>query len=233
MSLTAAEAFAEGLKYADGEGSAQSLTRAKSLLRLLDLNATRFDDDTARAFTQEVYRMYFSSNSGGFVFAKYFKRALEEERIVWGPITKPIRATLTQISVIMCENLESAHQFGHIANSSLEIAYWLAQRIESDHRMEANRLMRTCGKCMSGTFVDAFFWQHYAADPVRCPVLLRPFAEGMLAREGTVAVLAKHLNEAGRTMEVSGQAVKEYRKRQETRRTGQTRRAQNQADSGA
>jgi hypothetical protein len=137
-----------------------------------------------------------------------------------GPREK-VLVLLTEVAALMCGGLNTATQSGHIAGSSMEIAYWLYGEIHWSNPLPADTLLRTCGKSLSGPFIDKFFWDLLGSEDINVKWAATTLAEGMLMEEGAAKVLAAHLTANGRGSTASDCKVESVREQQ--RRYGSLR----------
>ena len=193
----------------------------KLMVDFLDLYSET-SEEQVKDITEEVRQWFFDGNHGAFPMTSCLRQALENRR---HPLSKKgeARVMLVQLRIakIMCDNLESAHGSGHIAGFHMELAYWLAQAIYPEDRIASRRLMRVSGKCLSGKFVDAFFWhlQTEAKGKFGHMVeqLLEALTEGMLQANHPVEMLAQYLRRSGRGKKVSDAAAAAFEERRRER----------------
>lgn len=197
---TFARGFVAGLRKVEGKDDKErNQTRVFELLNVLNTNR-ELDKETICSLVTEVYQRYFQSNSGAFSFASRIKKVLDETGDQFSYIGPMIEIALTQIGVHMCDNLNSAAQMGNMAVWSMDIAFWVAKKLCYTDRIAAERIVRTCGKMLSGHGIDQFFWQLKAAETEDRNLwwAVRALSEGMLVNEGSVAILADRLLASGR-----------------------------------
>lgn len=217
MTFSPAKAFVAGLKRVPGSDKIeQNQARVASFLDLLWLHNESIDEAEARSLTGELYQWYFGSNSGAFCLSRTLQRELSQRQPLKGKARTLVEVALSEVARLMCRNLEIASQIGHIAGANLETAVWLVGEIASD-RMVAKRLMRTCGRGMSGPWVDAFFWKMYHASFAERERFCDPLAEGMLDQEGASDILAARLKRKQRTKAKSDAHVAQFQRERERR----------------
>lgn len=196
MKATFARGFAIGLRQVPGKNVFEkNQTRTKEFLNLLDGDRD-LDDETIRDIVAEVYRHYFQSNCGAFFMAHRLRSAQEEQASGYENIKDKIRVVLTAVLEQMCRNLEMAHQIGEQAGESIDVAFWVAKQVNVDDPIAAARLMRTCGKGLSGEEVDQFFWE--LKEDLRSEWACLALTDGMLYNEGSISILSDYLVAKGR-----------------------------------
>ncbi len=193
------------------------------MISFIDIYST-MPDDMVGDVTDEVYERFFQSNSGAFPMTSCLRYVLENRKPALSKKGESL-VTVVQLRIakIMCDNLETASGIGHIAGAHIERAYWLAQSIYAKDRIVSRRLMRLSGKCLSGEFVDAFFWrlQEEAKEKYGSIIedLLRFLTEGMLQKNQPVELLSQYLRRSGRGKRASDAAVAAFEERRQARHT--------------
>ena len=202
LPTTFSRGFTDGLKEIKGKDrSEQNQNRVLELFNLLDCNR-ELGDETIKSLIGEVYQRYFQSNHGSFFMAQRFRTVMDENPETSTKIKPLLNTALIAFADLMCHNLGMANQIGRHDAQSQEVAFWLVQKVHCQDIAAAERLMRTCGKSLSGEEIDQFFWdlKSRVEDEADYNVewALRVFSQGMADREGVVKVVAEHLVAKGR-----------------------------------
>lgn len=197
---TFAQGFAAGLRRVEGKDDREKAnTRIEELL--FEAHTLPYlDKEGFQELTAEVYQRCFQSNSGAIFMAEVVRRVLEEpNRHRSGREDECKRWALETIANKICENLKRAHQIGHIAAGTFEIALWVAREISSSSHIVAEKLLRTCGDCLSGEQITQHFWSLYekAEGDLNLTWALEAFAEGLAKRQRASRVMAEYFTARG------------------------------------
>jgi len=168
-------------------------------------------DETVGELMQEVRTRYFQGHNRAFYYARVFKEQMEAQSYAkWSYSKGRPQVAIMKFVDILCDDLRMAAQIGKWAGESIEIAFWVAEQVHMIDCQASSRLLRACGKGLSGEEIDQFFWK-LESQGFAMEWATRPFAQGMQEQRGmgTVKITAEYLQTHGRGPKSEPEAVEE------------------------